>query len=60
MARPDAEAEETDEGPGRRRLYHHGNLREALVEATCKLIEEKGPLGFTTTPPFARRDLSSA
>lgn len=32
--------------PGRRG-YHHGNLREALVEAALKLIEEKGPLGFT-------------
>lgn len=33
-------------GPGRR-SYHHGNLREALVEATLSLIEEKGPFGFT-------------
>jgi AcrR family transcriptional regulator len=33
--------------PGRRRGYHHGNLREALVEAARRLIEEKGPLGFT-------------
>jgi AcrR family transcriptional regulator len=30
-----------------RRSYHHGNLREALVEAALRLIEEKGPLGFT-------------
>ncbi len=35
------------EGKGTRRKYHHGNLREALVEATLGLIEEKGPLGFT-------------
>jgi AcrR family transcriptional regulator len=27
--------------------YHHGNLRQALVEATLRLIEEKGPQGFT-------------
>ena len=26
---------------------HHGNLRQALVEAALKLIEEKGPQGFT-------------
>lgn len=32
---------------GRRKSYHHGNLREALVEAARVLIEEKGPLGFT-------------
>ncbi|NDV00635.1 TetR/AcrR family transcriptional regulator [Pseudoroseicyclus tamaricis] len=30
-----------------KRGYHHGNLREALVEAVLKLIEEKGPTGFT-------------
>lgn len=30
-----------------KRGYHHGNLREALVEAALKLIEEKGPTGFT-------------
>ncbi|MTH77252.1 TetR/AcrR family transcriptional regulator [Paracoccus aestuariivivens] len=27
--------------------YHHGNLRQALVEATVSLIEEKGPQSFT-------------
>jgi AcrR family transcriptional regulator len=27
--------------------YHHGNLREALLEAARKLIAEKGPAGFT-------------
>ncbi|MBY6047023.1 TetR/AcrR family transcriptional regulator [Vannielia litorea] len=30
-----------------RRGYHHGNLRQALVEAAIRLIEEKGPQGFT-------------
>lgn len=30
-----------------KRGYHHGNLREALVVACLKLIEEKGPTGFT-------------
>src|ERR1700752_1951894 len=30
-----------------RRGYHHGNLREALVEAALLLIAEKGPAGFT-------------
>lgn len=33
--------------PGRRRGYHHGNLREALIEAALALISEKGPAGFT-------------
>ena len=27
--------------------YHHGNLRQALVEAALVLIAEKGPTGFT-------------
>jgi len=27
--------------------YHHGNLRQALVDAALDLIEEKGPTGFT-------------
>jgi AcrR family transcriptional regulator len=26
--------------------YHHGNLREALVEAALRLIRERGPGGF--------------
>ncbi|TKZ21272.1 TetR/AcrR family transcriptional regulator [Shimia litoralis] len=30
-----------------KRGYHHGNLRQALVEAALKLIESKGPTGFT-------------
>ncbi len=36
-----------DRGPGERRGYHHGNLREALIEAALDLIREKGPAGFT-------------
>jgi len=36
----------TDGGSGRRG-YHHGNLREALIEAALELIGAKGPAGFT-------------
>lgn len=32
---------------GERRGYHHGNLREALVDAALTLIAGKGPAGFT-------------
>jgi AcrR family transcriptional regulator len=35
------------EEPRAERGYHHGNLREALIEAARKLIAEKGPAGFT-------------
>ncbi|MEQ9641055.1 MAG: TetR/AcrR family transcriptional regulator [Alphaproteobacteria bacterium] len=30
-----------------RRSYHHGNLREALIDAALQLIAEKGPTGLT-------------
>ena len=30
----------------RRESYHHGNLREALMEAALRLIAERGPAGF--------------
>ncbi|XDA96725.1 TetR/AcrR family transcriptional regulator [Sulfitobacter sp. LCG007] len=30
-----------------KRGYHHGNLRQALIDAALKLIEQKGPTGFT-------------
>ena len=30
-----------------RRGYHHGNLREALIQAAQELIGAKGPAGFT-------------
>jgi AcrR family transcriptional regulator len=36
-----------EHGRGGRRGYHHGNLREALVEAALELIGAKGPAGFT-------------
>lgn len=30
-----------------KRGYHHGNLKTALMDAALRLIEEKGPTGFT-------------
>jgi AcrR family transcriptional regulator len=33
--------------PGDRRGYHHGNLKEALVEAARRFIAERGLGGFT-------------
>jgi AcrR family transcriptional regulator len=30
-----------------KRGYHHGNLRQALVDAALELIEARGPMGFT-------------
>jgi AcrR family transcriptional regulator len=36
-----------DKDPARERGYHHGNLREALLEAALDLIRQKGAAGFT-------------
>ncbi len=30
-----------------KRGYHHGNLRQALIDGALELIEHKGPAGFT-------------
>jgi len=40
--------------------YHHGNLRQALVEATCDLIAEAGPQGFTLAEAAKRAGVSAA
>lgn len=43
-----------------RRGYHHGNLREALVEATLALINAKGTSGFTIAEAARQAGVSSA
>lgn len=35
------------DGPPFRRGYHHGNLKDALVEAALRFIRERGIAGFT-------------
>src|SRR3981189_25988 len=47
-------------GPGQRRGYHHGNLREALIEAALDLIARKGPAGFTFAEAARWAGVSSA
>ena len=37
-----------------KRRYHHGNLKEALIEAALVLIREKGPTGFTLSEAAKR------
>lgn len=46
--------------PGGRRGYHHGNLREALIEAALKLISEKGPSGVTFAEAARAAGVSAA
>ena len=43
-----------------KRGYHHGNLRQALVDATLELIAETGPQGFTMAEAAKRADVSAA
>lgn len=45
---------------GKRRGYHHGNLREALIEAALRLIGEKGPAGFTVAEAARAAGVSPA
>ena len=43
-----------------KRGYHHGNLRQALVDAALALIEEKGPTGFTLSEAAKRAGVTPA
>jgi AcrR family transcriptional regulator len=44
----------------RRRGYHHGDLREALIQAALELIAEKGPVGFTVAEAARSAGVSPA
>lgn len=44
----------------RRRGYHHGNLREALIDAALELIAAKGPFGFTVAEAARSAGVSPA
>jgi AcrR family transcriptional regulator len=43
-----------------KRGYHHGNLKQALVEATLALIQETGPQGFTMAEAAKLAGVSAA
>ncbi|MBT0956782.1 TetR/AcrR family transcriptional regulator [Alphaproteobacteria bacterium KMM 3653] len=43
-----------------KRGYHHGNLRQALVEAALALIEAKGPQGFTLSEAAKTAEVTPA
>ncbi|MGR9091655.1 MAG: TetR/AcrR family transcriptional regulator [Gammaproteobacteria bacterium] len=47
-------------GKRQRRSYHHGNLREALIEAALTLIARKGPEGFTFAEAAREAGVSAA
>src|SRR5258708_14606995 len=43
---------------GRRKPYHHGNLRETLLEAAVRLIAEAGPAGLALREVARRAGVS--
>jgi AcrR family transcriptional regulator len=43
----------------KRRGYHHGNLRQALIEAAAELVAENGPHGFAMREAARRAGVSS-
>jgi AcrR family transcriptional regulator len=43
-----------------KRGYHHGNLRQALVEAALELIAVNGPTGFTMAEAAKLAEVSAA
>jgi AcrR family transcriptional regulator len=43
-----------------KRGYHHGNLRQALVDAALHLIENLGPQGFTLSEAAKAADVTPA
>jgi AcrR family transcriptional regulator len=43
-----------------KRGYHHGNLRETLIQAALDLIAQKGPAGFTFADAARWAGVSSA
>lgn len=43
-----------------RQGYHHGNLKQALVDATLKLVEQYGPQSFTIAEAAKQAGVSAA
>ncbi len=50
----------TEDEQSGRKGYHHGNLREALIDAVLGLIAEKGPNGFSFAEAARRAGVSPA
>lgn len=42
------------------RSYHHGDLRQALIDAAAQLVHEKGPAGFSLREVARRAGVSHA
>lgn len=46
--------------PLQKERYHHGDLRAGLIEATRRLVEEKGPDGFSVSDACRLAGVSTA
>jgi AcrR family transcriptional regulator len=46
--------------PDGKRGYHHGNLRQALVDGALRLIEAHGPMGFSLSEAAKAADVTPA
>lgn len=55
-----SERREAEAGTKLRRGYHHGNLKEALIQAALALISAKGPAGFTFAEAARQAGVSPA
>ncbi len=53
-------AESAEENPLQKAAYHHGDLRAGLIEATRRLVEEKGPDGFSVSDACRLAGVSTA
>ncbi len=57
---PTKEASKQESTALRKSRYHHGDLRAGLIEATRRLVEEKGPDGFSVTDACRLAGVSTA
>lgn len=60
MDDPTKQGEPSEARSRTRRPYHHGNLKDALVEAARTLIEQHGPEGFSLTEAARRVGVTPA
>ena len=51
---------DADDGALKKSRYHHGDLRAGLIEATRRLVEEKGPDGFSVSDACRLAGVSTA
>ena len=57
---PSESIETPSQGTLRKGGYHHGDLRAGLIEATRRLVEEKGPDGFSVSDACRLAGVSTA